>query len=160
MYNKKSKVSAWLAILTALLLSGFMIMLPFLQYKTAEGDGLGVGIALILIIIYGYPVIYLSSIPFIIVALVFGIKMLIQQSRKKLISLNVRMLITSIVLTPFLVAGFIFAGGIAFHSVLGVFPIIYAVLIALAYAAGIIAQIATIIILKKFPAEDVPTVTE
>ncbi|MCH5148597.1 MAG: hypothetical protein J1G05_04445 [Clostridiales bacterium] len=157
MYNKKSKVSAWLAIATALLLIGFMILLPFLQYKTAEGDGLGVGIALIFMIIYGFPVIYLSSIPFVIVALIFGIKMLKQQSRKKLISLNVRMLITSIVLTPFLIFGFMLAGGIAFHSVLGLFPIIYAVLIALAYAAGIVAQIATIIILKKSPKEDAVT---
>lgn len=157
MYNKKSKVSAWLAIAAALLLAAFLIFLPFLQYKQADGDNLGTAFALIFMIIYGFPILYASSIPFVIVALVFGIKMLIQQHRKKLISLNVRMLITSVILAPFIVVGFIIAGGIAFNSVAGLFPLIYTVVIALAYGGGIVAQIVAIILLKKSPAEETLT---
>lgn len=164
MYNKKSKISAVLAVITALLLIGFMIMLPLLQYKVPEGDeagnAIGIGFALLIVIAYGYPLVYASSIPFALVGLIFGIKMLRQQSRKKLISLNVRMLITSIVLLPFLTVGLMLTSSISFHSTLGLFPVIYVVVLALAYILGIISQIVAIILLKKSPAEDVQTVIE
>ena len=154
MYNAKSRASTILAIVTALLLIGFMILLPNLQYKQGEGDNLGTAFALILIIIYGYPLVYLGAIPFAIVALIFGIKMLKEQSRKRLISLNVRMLITACVLLPVLIIGFIMASNMVFHSTLEVFPIIFVVVTAVAYAASLIMQIVTIILLKKSPEEE------
>ena len=160
MYNKKSRVSAILAIVTAALLIGLMIMVPNLQYKQGEGDNLGTAFALILIIIYGYPILYLGAIPFSVVGLVFGIKMLIQQSRKKLISLNVRMLITSCVLLPVLIVGLIIASNFVFHSVLGLFPIIYVVVASIAYIGGLAAQIVAIILLKKSPEESEQAITE
>lgn len=158
MYNAKSKVSAVLAIVTALLLIGFMIMLPLLQYKAEGENGLAISLTLIIVMAYGYPLVYASSIPFVIVAIIFGIKMLKQQSRKKLISLNVRMLITSIVLTPFLAAGLMLTSSLTSLSTLGLFPVIYVIIMAAAYAVGIISQIVAIILLKKSPAEDVQTV--
>lgn len=157
MYNKKAKVSACFTIITAALLTGFMIMLPFLQYKAADGNGLAVGIALIIVVAYGYPLIYASSIPFAIVALIFGILMFKQQSRKKLISYNVRMLITSCVLLPFLAVGLIIGSGMVFHSTFELFPIIYFVATVLSYIGGIVTQIVTIVILKKSPEEDTAT---
>lgn len=159
MYNKKSKISAILAIITAALLIGFMILLPFLQYKQGEGDNLGTAFALILIIIYGYPLLYVGTIPFSIVGLIFGIKMLKQQSRKKLISLNVRMLITTCVLLPVIAVGLMFTSSIIFHSTLGLFPSIYIVVASLAYVAGLVTQIVTIVLLKKSPEESVPNVS-
>ena len=160
MYNRKSKISAILAILTALLIIGFLVMLPLLKYEQGEGDNAGAVIGLILIIIYGYPLIYASAIPFAIVALIFGIKMLRQQSRKRLISLNVRMLITTCVLLPFLIVGFVMGSAMVFHSTLGLFPPIYVIVTSISYIAGLIAQIAAIIILKKSPEESAPAVPE
>ena len=160
MYNRKSRVSAILAIVTAALLIGFMILLPNLQYKQGEGDGIGTAFALIFIIIYGYPLVYLGSIPFAIVALIFGIKMLKEQSRKRLISLNVRMLITTCVLLPVLIVGLMMASNMVFHSTLELFPIIYVIATAVAYGAGLIAQIVAIVMLKKSPEEGVETFTE
>ena len=135
-------------------------MLFFLQYETDEGDGIATGFAIFIMIIYGYPLILASSIPFAIVALIFGIKMLIQQSRKKLISYNVGMLITSCVLLPFMVVGFMIGSGIIFKSTLKLLLIILIVVIAIAYVVGIIAQIATIVVLKKSPEESAPPVTD
>ena len=161
MYNKKSRISAILLIVTVALLIGFMIMLPFLQYKQVDGDGdlgaaIGSAVEIIIVIVFAYPAIYVSSATFCIVALVFGIKMFKQQSRKKLIGYNKRMLITTCVILPFLAFGLAFGSEMLFNSTLGVFPIIYTVLIALAYLACLVMQIVTIILLKKMPEEVMP----
>ena len=158
MYNKKSKLSAVLTIVTAILLIGLMIMLPFLQYKTADDSEDLSGLIVVVVIIYGFPLVYGSSIPFAIVALIFGIKMLKQQSRKKLISFNTRMLITTCVLLPFLAIGLYISAALIFNSTFGLFPIIYFVVTALAYIADLIAQICTIVALKKSPEETALTV--
>ena len=160
MYNKKSKASAIIAIITAVLLVGFMILLPFLLYQQGEGDDLGNAIGAIVGLIYGYPLIYASAIPFAVVALVFGIKMLKRQERKKLIYYNVSMLITTCVLLPFLTVGLIIGSNLIFYSGLGMLPPICCAIVSLAYIAGLIIQIVTIVLLKKSPEENVPPVTE
>lgn len=168
MYNKKSRISAILLIVTVALFIGLMVMLPFLQYQQAEGDGdlgtaIGAAVEVMISIIFGYSVIYVSSAAFTIVALVFSIKMLKQQSRKKLIKYNKSMLIATCVILPFFIFGFAFGSGMLFHSTLGAFPIVYVVLIALAYLACLVMQIVTMVLLKKMPEEepaDEQTVTE
>ena len=152
MYNRKSKVSAILAIITAGLLIGFMILLPFLPNNIGEENGLAI-FFIVLFSIFGYAIIYASAIPFAIVALIFGIKMLKQQSRKRLISFNIRMLITTCVLLPFLAVGVIGSIGSILQSKIGPFPIIYTVVVAVAYLACLITQIVTIVVLKKSPEE-------
>ena len=159
MYNRKSKVSAIFALITAVLLIGFMILLPFLPHNLGEENGLAI-FFIFLFSIFGCAAIYASAIPFTIVALIFGIKMLKQQSRKKLISFNVRMLIATCVLLPFLAVGVIGSSGTIFQSKLGVFPMIYTIVVSVAYIACLIAQISTIIVLKKSPEESVSTVSE
>lgn len=154
MYNKKSKISAILVLVTAALLIGFMILLPNLQYKQTDDDNIGTAFGLIFLIVYGYPVVYAGSIPFAIVALVFGIKMLIQKDRKKLISYNVRMLITSIILLPFIAVGMYMASTMVFNSTLGALPIVYVIVMALSYVAGLVMQIVSIVLLKKAPVEE------
>ena len=104
--------------------------------------------------------IYASAIPFAIVALIFGIIMLKQQSRKKLISYNVRLLIATCVLLPFIAIGLFIISEMLFNSTLGVFPIIYTILLALAYIASLVTQIVAIVLLKKSPEEEVQAVTE
>ena len=154
MYNRKSKISAILAIITAVLLIGFMVMLPFLHYNIDEGNGLA-AFFIILFSIFGYAIIYASAISFTIVALIFGIKMLKQQSRKKLISFNVRMLITTCVLLPFLAVGLIGSSGLIFQSTLRQFPTVYTIVLSVTYIADLITQIVTIVLLKKSPEESV-----
>ena len=150
MYNRKSKVSAILAIITAALLIGFMILLLFLPNNIGEENGLAV-FFIVLFSFFGYAIIYASAIPFVTVALIFGIKMLKQQSRKRLISFNVRMLITTCVLLPFLAVGVVGSIGTILQSNLGLFPMIYTVVVSAFYIACLITQIATIVILKKSP---------
>ena len=149
MYNRKSKISAILAIITALLFIGFMILLPFLRYDMKDGNGFA-AFFIFLFSMYGYAIICAAAIPFVIVAFVFGIKMLKQQSRKRLISFNVRLLITTCVLLPVFAVG-IFGSGLIFQSTFGLFPIIYTIVISIAYVACLITQIITIVILKKSP---------
>lgn len=161
MYNRKSRISAILIIVTAVLLIGLMVMMPFLQYKQIEGDnGLGIAIGLIFIVGIGYPVIYVSSIPFVIVAIIFGIMMFKQKSRKKLIAYNVRMLITTCVLLPFIAGGLLIGSEMIINSTLGAFPIIYLVVVALAYVASLVMQIVAIVQLKKSPEEEAPTAVQ
>ena len=159
MYNRKSKTSAILAIITAVLLIGFMILLPFLKYNTEEGNALA-AFFIVLFSLFGYAVIYVSAIPFAIVALVFGIKMLKQQSRERLISFNVRTLITTCILLPFLAAGLILSSGSIFQSKFELFPIIYTIAVAVSYITCLISQIVTIVVLKKSPGESASTISE
>ena len=153
MYNRKSKTSAILSIITAVLLIVLMVLLPFLQYNVDEGNGLA-AFFIVIFSIFGYAIIYAGAIPFVIVALIFGIKMLKQQSREMLISFNVRMLITTCVLLPFLAVGLIGSSGLIFQSTFKLFPTIYTILVSLAYIACLITQIVTIVVLKKSPEEE------
>ena len=151
MYNKKSKTSAILTIVTAILIIGFAIMLPLMQYNTPEDSDDLSGLVMIVVIIYGFPSAYLSSIPYVIVALIFGSKMCKQQDRKKLISLNVRMLITTCVLLPVFAFSMAFCSELIKNSTWGLMPIVYTIVMAVTYIASLIAQIATIVALKKSP---------
>ena len=159
MYNRKSRVSAILGIITAVLLIGLMVLLPFLPNNVGAENGFAV-FFIILFSLFGYAIIYASAIPFAIVALIFGIKMLKQEARKRLISFNVRMLIATCVLLPFLAVGVIGSVGSILESKIGLFPIIYTVIAAVAYIACLITQIVTIVVLKKSPEENVLTVSE
>ena len=159
MYNGKSKISASLALITALLLIGFMILLPFLLHNISEDVGIA-AFFIVLLSLLGDIAIYASAIPFAIVALVFGLKMLKEQSREMLISLNIRMLITTCVLLPFLAAGVISSIGTISESRFGVFPIVYTVIVTLSYVACLIAQVVTIIVLKKSPVKPAQTDSE
>lgn len=159
MYNKKSKTSAILAIITAGLLIGLMILLLFLKYDVKE-DNFFAAFFVVLFSLFGYAIVYVSAIPFVIVALVFGIKMLKQQSRQKLISFNKRLLIATCILLPFLAVGLIGSSELTSQSKLGLFPPIYIIIVALAYFICLITQIVTIIVLKKLPAESAPNAQE
>ena len=157
MYNKKSKGSAILTVIAAVLVIGLMILLPFLLYNT-QLEGLDV-LAIILSLLYGFLPMYLSGVSYVIVGLIFGSKMLKQQLRKKLISFNVRMLITTCVLLPFLALGVGMFWALITQSSLGLFPIIYTIITVLAYFASLIAQIVAIVVLKKSPEETEPIAT-
>ena len=148
MYRKKSLISALLTIITAALCIGFMIMVPTLKYDVEEG-GLGAVFFIFLFGAFGNALIYIGQIPFVIVALIFGIKMLLNQSREKLISYNIRMLITTCVLLPFVAVGLIYIYDLYLQSVIGLFSGIYTIAVAVAYVAGLITQIVTIVVLKK-----------
>ena len=148
MYNGKSKASAIILLLTALLLIGFMIMMPFLRYDPEDTNGWA-AIFISIIYVLGLPLIYVGALPFTLVALIFGFKMLRQQDCDKLISYNVRTLIASIVLLPFLFAGCGICLGMITNSQLGIFPLIYLIVLAGFYALGLIARVITIIILKR-----------
>lgn len=159
MYNKKSKTSAILALVTAVLLIGFLILVPFLLFNISEDAGFA-AFFIVLLSLLGCFAIYASAVPFVIVALVFGIKMLKEQSRERLISFNVRMLIATCVLLPFLAAGVFSSMGTISESQLGVFPVICTVIAALSYFACLVTQIVTIIILKKSSPETAQTDSE
>ena len=158
MYNKKSKASAILLIITAVLLVGLMILFPFLQPHIEDSsdasEGIGAAFGVLFFIIGCFPL-YAGAVSFVIVASVFGIKMLKQQLRSKLISYNVRQLIATCVLLPFIAVGLIICSALFANSTLGIFPIIYVIIVALAYVASLITQIVTIPLLKKMPEQEV-----
>ena len=152
MYNKKSKASALLTIITAILIIGYMVMLPILLSSSEMEFGEVIAILLIGMVVGLLPL-YASAIPFAIVGLIFGPKMLKQQSRQKLISLNTRMLITTCVLLPVMVWGVFSNIDLVSQSKMGVFPVIYVVVMALGYVAALVAQIVALVLLKKSPEE-------
>ena len=156
MYNKISKGSAIVHILTAVLLVGLMILFVFLRPQVEEGgdvsEGLGAAFSVLFFILGCIPL-YLSSFSYTIVAVVFGSNMLKEQSRQELISYNRRPLIAALILLPFFVVGLFLASALFSDSTLGVFPVLYAIVAALAYLASIIAQIVTIAKLKRTPEE-------
>lgn len=162
MYNKTSRVSAILLLVSVVLLVGFLAMLPNLQYQTEQGGAEAIGAAFLVLIsvVLGYLPTYIISIIYAIVALVFGIRMLVEKTRDKLIKFNRRILIASCVLLPFFVFGLVMSGGMIAGSQLGVFPTIYTILVAIAYVANIVTQIVTLVKLKKSPEEPILTVDE
>lgn len=155
MYNRKAKTSAILALVTAVLLIGFVVMLFNLQYEQQEGDNVGTAIALAFVIMFSYMFIGAGVIIFSAFALIFGIKMLKQQARRKIISLNVGLLITTCISIIPLVIGFLGGSTIIFHSTLEVLPIIYTVIVSVSLIASLLADILTIVLLKKSPEESV-----
>lgn len=154
MYNKKSKASAILTIISALLMLGVMILMPILMSNT-EMEGLGAVFVILLSLIFTYLPLYLSAVPYFIVGLVFGSRMNKAQDRSKLISANKSMLIATCVLLPFLAWGIYGNSDLIANSTLGVVPIVYMVVTALVYVASLIAQIATLVTLKKLPDEPI-----
>ena len=151
MYNKKSKVSAILTIVTALLLVGLMILLPILL-NHSELEGWEV-LALIFGLIYGFLPLYVGSFIYVIVAFILGGKMRKEQDRDKLISFNKRMLIAGLVLLPFIALGTYLCSAVIAASALGVIPVIYVVITAIAYVATIVANIVAMSALKKMADE-------
>ena len=152
MYNKKSRISAILALANAALFIGFMIIFSTLKYS-AEG-GLSAAFFIFLFGAYGSVLVYVSSIPFVLVSLIFGVKMLLQKSREKLISFNKRLLIATCVLLPFIALGLIYVADLFLMSAIGQFPGIYTFFIGALYVVGLITQIVTIVVLKKSPEEN------
>ena len=154
MYNRKSMASAISAIIASALMFGLMIMLPILGV-----DWQKFGLAAILVIIAvisAYVLIYLSALPFAILALVYGIRMLKEQSRQKLIAYNKSVLIATCVLLPFLALSVGYGLAITFAAKLDVIALSYTVLTACAYLACLVSSIVSLVLLKKSPEEVVP----
>lgn len=149
MCNKRSIASGVLAILTALLLVGFMVSLPSMGLDFEDENGFAV-FFLAIFGMYGYIVLYVSAIPYVIVALIFGFKMLKGRPQEEQISLNKRLLIATCVLALFIEGGLIY-GLMMFQSGFGIIPKVYSVVLMIAYFVTLVAEIATIVRLKKSP---------
>ncbi|MCH5351224.1 MAG: hypothetical protein J1F39_04585 [Clostridiales bacterium] len=154
MYNSKAKISAITILVTVGLVVGLMIMFPFMM-TNLDGDASGLGLVFVLMLFgpWGTGILYLSTLPFVIVGLIFGIKMLRGTSRKKLISYNVRMLIATCVLAPFVGLGVTYIGMLFSMSAINLFFGLYGFLVAAAYVICLIMQIVAIVLLKKTPEE-------
>ena len=153
MYNKKSRLSAILSMVAPALVFGLLVLCPILLVNTGV-EGLGGAIALIFSIAVGSLPLYIGGIAFVAVSFSLGGKMFREQSRKKLIKSNVGMIIASSVLMIFLAIGIIINVPLISESQLGVFPIIYVVIMCLAYLAAWVNYIVTIVALKKMPPEE------
>ncbi|MCH5165421.1 MAG: hypothetical protein J1G01_03365 [Clostridiales bacterium] len=156
MYNKKSRVSAIMAITNAALFIGFMIMFSTLTYN-AEKGGLSAAFFIFLFGAYGSVLVYASAIPFVLVSLIFGINMLFHKTREKLISYNKRLLIATCVLLPFIALGLTYVAELFLMSAINLFSGIYTFFIGALYVAGLITQIVTIVVLKKSSEESTAT---
>ncbi|MCH5162660.1 MAG: hypothetical protein J1G38_04140 [Clostridiales bacterium] len=146
----KTKIAAISTLATAALLVGLMIMLPLLPANIDAENGFA---AFFLVIFgsWGWPAIYASGVPFVLVALVFGLKILLRRDDARLSSWIARMMIADFILSPVLVVGIILNYGPIFFSTLGAFPAIYAVLTLAAYVESLLAQIVALHALKTAP---------
>ena len=154
MYNRLSRASGITAIIAAALMFGFLLMLPILG---VDWDGLGLAaVFLIIFVIIAYILIYICAIPYFIVALVYGIRILKQQDRKKLIAFNKSLLIATCVLLPFLAFSIIFGINFTFAARLNLTALLYTVLLGCAYLASLITSIVSLVLLKKAPEQTPP----
>lgn len=153
MYNKISRASGIILVVVAALFIGMLIKIPFIQYNSTEDNGLGLVFIVALFGMYGNIIVYASTVPFIVCALVFGIIMLKQKSREKLISLNKRILIATCVLLPFVAIGLTYYYLLFTIAALDVLMTIFLFAVTILYPACVVTPIVTMILLKKSPAE-------
>ena len=146
--NNKTKISAISALTTAVLLVGLMILTPFLFFNSVQENGFSAFFALLFSMI-GDIAVYASSIAFVAVALVFSIRILKTPSSEKQRSYNKKLLTAACVLIIFLAAGLIGNIGSIYPSKLGLFPLIYIIVVVVSYVFSLIAQIVSISALKK-----------
>lgn len=151
MYNRISKLSAISVLVAAALFIAFMVMVPFLNYTIDED--LGAALFIFLFGAYSGVIIYVSQVPFVIVALVFGIKMLKEQSRERLVSFNKRMFIAALVLAPFVALGLAYVLSLFSISAIEIEQGIFTCVVTAVYAVCLIVPIVTIILLKRAPEE-------
>ena len=159
MYNKKSRISAILIITAAALLLGLMVLMhvAFAGKNPTAGEVVSVFVYML----YFFWPIYLGAFAFVVVGLIFGIKVLKQQRRKKLIRYNVATLITTFLAMPLLmfdcalaVDTLRFDVQIGRTSAQNVLYVIFAVITTLCYLAALVAQIVAIVRLRRSPKED------
>ncbi|MCH5158211.1 MAG: hypothetical protein J1F33_03330 [Clostridiales bacterium] len=155
MYNKISRASGILLIVAAALFIGFLIKIPLVNFDTDE-NALGILLFVLLFGPYGMIIAYIGSVPFVICAIIFGILMLKQKSRQKLISLNKRILIANCVLLPFVAIGLAYHFLLFSFSAIDVLMIILTVAATLIYVACVVTPIVTMVLLKKSPEESAP----
>ena len=164
-YNKKSRVSSILLIVTAIALVGLMILMAALFSNidgdkiASDGEGAAVAaaaavFAIAIVAVVGLFVFYAASIPFVIFAAVLGILMRVERSRRKLIRHNVTMLVVTCLLMPFIGTGLAWSGIVISVSAAPLFPTAYTLLVAFLYLACFVTQIVTIVVLKKSPVEE------
>lgn len=147
MNNLISKIIGMWTLVTAALLIAFMASVPFMQMNI-DGATLGTAFILLLFAQYGNILIYVSEVPFVIVAVIFGIKMIIKTDPDRLFSLHKRMLITAFVLAPFVALGLAYVI-ILFTSTENRAPSLFPIAVAAVYGICLIAQIVGMIIQKK-----------
>ena len=151
MYKKKTIASAISSIIASALIFGLMIMFAMMPLNLEQ---FGLAAIFVLLFIFGaYVLIFVSALPFAIVTLVYGIRLLKQPSRKKLIAHNKSVLAAALVLLPFLAIGVF--GGITMvtASEFDLIPIVYLVLAGCAYLACIVTSIVSLVLLNKSPEE-------
>ena len=159
-YNKKSRASAVLSIVTAVALFVQMILMAYL-FANMDGEDMGLAIiAVALLAVVGLVVFYAASIPFAIVAMILGILMRVEKSRKKLLRHNVTMLVITCLLMPFIATGMLWSAIVISASAEPLFPTVYTLAVAGLYVACFVVQIVTIVALKKSPPEDAPIEVE
>ena len=175
MYNKKAKVSAILIIASIALFLALIVLIPIafcfpdgprVQAFLSDPGGYtrsaikGVWAMFIWIHYILWPnfwPMYIGAIIFVVVGLIFGIMMLKQQRRNKLIRYNVVTLVTIFLALPLLAFHVFMTFIMVSMGTLGIFYFGFGVSCALCYIAAIVAQIVTIVRLRRSSKEDSTT---
>ena len=144
------KLSGFVSVVTALLFIGFIIMFALLKYEPQEDEALGFALFFIIFGGYGMIIVYASQIPFILVTLIIGIKLLRADDGDKIVSLNKKLLIACIVLALFVGVGLYYVGILFFglHAI-SLFSGIYVVVAAAAYLACIVTSVVSMIFARR-----------
>ena len=151
MYNKKSRVSAILALATAVLF--IVLMSAFYPIiNTSKGRDIGAVLALLIFGQYGTIIFYSGAGATTLVTAICGLVMLFAKSRKRLISCNRSVKLWLAVLLIPTAVGLFFVGYFFYMFKLSEY-IVLVVLALAAYLACIVVSFITSARLKRMPAE-------
>ena len=150
MYNKKSRISAILALATAALFVGLILVFRFSEMDFGENN---IGAAFFLFIFggYGITLFYAGSILAAVIAFFCGLTMLLGKTQRRLISANKSLMILGIVLLPIVALGLTYIGYLYAMTVDGLLRVIYVAVAGVAYLGCIVVSIVTKRILKNMP---------
>lgn len=154
MYNKKSRISAILSLVTAALFVGLLLVFAF-SGMNLEGN---IGAALLIFILggYGLALFYAGSILAAVITFFCGLAMLLGKTQRRLISANKSLMILCIILLPFVALGMLYVGYLYYMVVDGLPRFIFTVVTGIAYFGCIVVSIVTLISLKRMPEYPAP----
>ena len=157
MYNKKSRLSAILALATAALFVGLILILHFSELDFGENN-LGAAFFIFIVGGYGTVIFYAGSILAAVITFFCGLAMFLGKSQRRLIFANKSLMILGIVLFPIVALGLVYVGYLYGMTVDGRLRLIYTAVTGVAYLGCIVVSVITGRALKRMP--DAPPAPE
>ena len=160
MYSKQSTVSAALALVTAALFGGLILMFRLAGLDFGEEDALGAALFLLIIGGYGTIIFLAGSALAVVVTFLCGVAMFLAKTKRGLILANTCLFVLGIIFFLPVALGLVYLVYLYSMAVGGTLRIVYVAIAGVAYLGCIIVGIGTRIKLKRMPEGNPAPVSE